>query len=262
MDVVVLGLDPEEKQEAGQAQRRLFGRRVEELAKDPLGVARRPRGVVHDVADRTILGQRGGLRIAHGGVRNEAVAGADSEPRLGAETHLVGRGRCDVGEARVGHERLRARVTQDVGHLGSNEMMVDRYEVPACLKGRQVHLDHLRTVREQRGDHVALFESHGAQRVDQLVGVAQQLAGLHLHTLWGDEGEIVGVFLGQRPEAEVTHAAVSLVDSAGRKWQRPGPQTRTCSKLRQTAGQGPAGGPTEIRRTRPWQDSSQARWLR
>ena len=110
-------------------------------------------------------------------------------------------------------------------------------ELLSRLEGGEVDLDHLGAVGKQRGDDVAHTYTLCTQCVHELVGAAQQLARRHLVTLGGDEGEVVGVFLGQGPEAEVTHTALSSQarDAAGRSGNGSSgrPQARTCSKSRQ-----------------------------
>jgi hypothetical protein len=48
-----------------------------------------------------------------------------------------------------------------------------------------------------------------------LVGVAEQLAGPHFVAFRRNQGEVVRIFLGQRPEPEVSHDEVLLLDSIG-----------------------------------------------
>ena len=77
--------------------------------------------------------------------------------------------------------------------------------------------------------------------------MAQQLLGPHLVALGRHEGEIVGVFLGQGPEAEVTHRGLLAGRGAGANGSARHPQARTCSNLRQFGG--PGRRAREIRRS-------------
>ncbi len=281
--VVVLGLDPEEEEQSRQPERGLLGRDPGELAEDPLGVARRPRRVVHDVADGPVLGQRRRARVAQRGVGGEARDPSDREATGGPDPRLVCRRGRDVVEALVRHEGLRPRVLQDVGDLGRDQVVVDGDEVPAGLEGGQVDLDHLGAVRQERGHHVPRFEPESTQRVHQLIGATEELARRHVTALRGDEGEVVGIFLGQGPKAEVTHVvSFSYVAGVtGADWRRPADETRTCSKLRQSKharrpsptanralrhGRSPGAGAIATREPSPragaydaWQGSSKTR---
>ena len=177
------------------------------------------------------------------------------------DARLVGGGDGHVGEALVGDEGLGPGVLQDVGHLGRHQVVVDRDQVPAGLQGGQVDLDHLGAVGQQGGDHVAHAEALGPQGVHHLVGPAEQLPGLHLVALGRHEGQVVGVFLGQRPEAEVTHQQ-SPCRSREAGEQMAAPATRrlervlTYGNLRAGAARGPAKRDQE---SRPWLGSSRAR---
>ena len=103
-----------------------FGCDAEQLAVDALGVAGGPRGVVHDVADGAILGQRGGLGVARARRRRRNRHGTDGQAALGRDPGLVGGRDRDLGEALVRHEGLGAGVLQDVGDLGGHQVVVDR----------------------------------------------------------------------------------------------------------------------------------------
>ena len=176
VDVVVLGLDPEEEQQSRQSERRLLGGHAQKLAKDALGIPRRARGVVHDVAEGPVLGHARRLGVAHLGVRGEAGHVANGEPAGCVEADFVRRGDGDVRKALMGDEGLCSRVLQDVGHLGRHQVVVDRDEVPARLQRREVDLDHLGAVGQQGRDDVADLEALCAQRVHDLIGVAEELA--------------------------------------------------------------------------------------
>ena len=122
----------------------------------------------------------------------------------------------------MGHEDLGPGVLEDVGHLGRHQVVVDGNQVPAGLQGGQVDLQHLGAVGQQGGHDVAHGEPLGPQSMHHLVGPAQQLARPDLVALGRHEGQVVGVFLGQRPEAEVTHQqSPCRLAKRVRKWQPP-----------------------------------------
>ncbi len=72
MDVVVAGVDPEQEQDPGQGDGHLVGVRTRQRPADTLGVPRRPRGVVHGVAEAPVVGPVRPLVVPHLGVGGEA----------------------------------------------------------------------------------------------------------------------------------------------------------------------------------------------
>jgi hypothetical protein len=88
--------------------------------------------------------------------------------------------------------------------------MVDRHQVPARLERSEIDLEHLGSVGQDRGHDVARPDPLGPQCMDELVGVPQQFARPHLQTFGCDQGQIVGIFLGQGPKPEVTHGVPPL----------------------------------------------------
>ena len=122
-------------------------------------------------------GSVGGLGVAHRWRRSRSRR--SPRPRSTATTGARPRRRRPghLGEPLVGHERLGLRVLQDVGDLGTDQVVVDRDQVPAGLQGGQVELEHLHPVGEEGGDHVPGLEAEAAQPVDHLVGPAEELAG-------------------------------------------------------------------------------------
>ncbi|CAB4769827.1 unannotated protein [freshwater metagenome] len=72
--------------------------------------------------------------------------------RVGEQADRVTR---KVPEPLVGDKQASIGIGDDVCHLGRRQMMVDRYEIPACLHSREVELDELPTVGEQRRDGVS-----------------------------------------------------------------------------------------------------------
>ncbi len=119
-------------------------------------------------------------------------------------------------------EGLGPGVLEDVRNLGRHQVVVDRDEVPAGLQSGQIDLQHLGAVGQQGGDHVAHLESLGPPGVHQLVGPAQELSGRDFVALGRHEGQVIGIFLGQRPEAEVTHQqSPCTIAMRGGKWQPP-----------------------------------------
>ena len=163
------------------------------------------------------------MGIACSGVGGEARYGAHGQAPNGGETRFIGRGCGHLAEALVRNEGLGARVLEDVRHFGGHEVVVDGNQVPARLQGGQVDLDHLGAVGEQGGDDVAHSEALSPQRVNHLVGPAQQLSGPDVVAFGGHQGQVVGVFLSQGPEAEITHQHSPCRSRSGCKWQPPPP---------------------------------------
>ncbi len=131
---------------------------------------------------------------------------ADREAGRGGELGLLGRLERHVGEPLVGDERLGVRVAQDVGDLGSDQVVVDRHQVPAGLEGGEVELEHLDTVGQQGGDHVAVPEAELPQAVDDLVHPPEQLTrAVYSMPSGATEREVFGVLVRQCPESEIAH---------------------------------------------------------
>ena len=265
MDVVVLGLDVEQEEDAGLAQRRLLGGQAAELAEDALRIARRARRVVHDVADGPVGRVGGGLGVAHAGVGAEAGQVPDPEADRRGHLRLLGGVEGHVGEPLVGHEGLGPGVRQDVGHLGPDQVVVDGHQVPAGLQAGEVQLEHLDAVGQERGHHVAGLQVHAPQAVDHLVGPAQQLARGVLGPVRRHQRQVLGILVRQCPKAEIAHLVPSPVSSSrtavswpaavpgrssgmrsaptcgatggrrGAGWRRPGGDARTGSSGRSTA---------------------------
>ena len=162
VDVVVLGLQPEEEQHAAQAHRRLLGRGARERPAHPFGPSGGARRVVHHVPGRAVRGQVGGLTVLQVLVGAEAGNVADREPSLVREADLVGRGGADVGEAFVGDEDLGLAVVDDVRDLGADQVVVDRHEIPTRLEGGEVELEHRRPIRQHHGDRITRVQSQRA----------------------------------------------------------------------------------------------------
>jgi hypothetical protein len=67
--------------------------------------------------------------------------------------------------------------------------------------------------------------------MDELVGPAQEFSGRHLAAVGRDQRHVVGVFMGQRPEAEVTHVGLlggsvlsGVLSAMVCGWQRLAPE--------------------------------------
>ena len=233
-----------------------------ERAEHPLGVARRARRVVHDVADGPVGRIGGGLRVAHAGVGAEAGEVAHAEADRRRQLGLLGGVERHVGEALVGHEGLGPRVLEDVRHLGRHQVVVDGHQAPAGLEARQVELEHLHAVGQEGGDHVPGLQVQAPQSVHDLVGPAQQLACGVLGAVRRHQRQMVRILVGQRPETEIAHASIPRVlvavsasaavpgrppgspprrsGAGGRRvpgagWRRPGGDARTGSSRRSTA---------------------------
>ncbi len=98
------------------------------------------------------------------------MVAADGELRLQPRGE-VGGCSCDIGEARVGDERGRLAVVDDVAGFLTGEVPVDRRQPEAgALRGRS-GLDELGPVRAEQRDAVAVAHTPTAQRPRELVGV-------------------------------------------------------------------------------------------
>ena len=125
---------------------------------------------------------------------------------------LVGGRAHDVGEALVADERLRVGVLEDVRDLGRRQPVVDRHVVQAGLQRGEVDVHRVRAVRQHRRDRVAPLQAERAQRVHDLVGAGQHVAGGVLGAVGVDDREVAGIFLRVLPKA---HVALPL----GRCWR-------------------------------------------
>lgn len=121
------------------------------------------------------------------GVRPEAVDLADGVPVGRRKARLVGRVPCRVGEALVGEEHLGARVGDDPGDLGGDEVVVDRDQVEPGLAGGEVRGEELGAVGQDDGEGVTAFQSGRAQAVHELVGGGVQAARGPGRTVGGGE---------------------------------------------------------------------------
>ena len=201
--VVVERLQPEQVQHPAERPAAGLGIDVLQRAAHALGSPRRARRVVHHQAHLAVRGHRGRLAGLQVLVRAEGVdLAADHDPALGGEADLVGRSLGVLGEARVRDEDLRFTVLHDVRDLGADEMPVDRDEVEARLADGEVELEHLGAVGQEHRDRVAGPEAHRPQPVHQLVARREQLAGGDLALVGVDEGQMLGVGLGDLPEPE------------------------------------------------------------
>ena len=185
----------------------------------PFGAPGRAGRVVHDRAGRAVRRRCRRLPVLQVRVRHEAGnVAADGEASRGREVDLVGRGARRVGEAGVGHERLRLAVPHDVGDLRADEVPVDRDEVEAGLQHREVELEDLARVGEQHRDGITGLEAGSSQAVHDLVGAGGQLPGPHLVAVGVDEGQLVGRAVRRWPR---TPAAAAR--RGRRSWSRVAP---------------------------------------
>jgi len=167
VDVVVVGGQPEEQEHPGEAEGGVLGRRVGEAAAHPLGPAGGARRVVHDGAGGALRGCGRRPAVLQLAVGAEALHGTHREAALDGEAGLVGGRLHRRGEALVGDQDLGLGVVEDVGDLGTDEVVVDRDEVPPGLQDGQVDLDHLHRVGQHDGDGVAGAQAWSAQAVDE-----------------------------------------------------------------------------------------------
>jgi hypothetical protein len=175
MDVVVEGPDAEDAEEA--AEIRLLGKLAGQWAADAAWPAGGARGVVHDPAERAVGGYGAGLSVEELGVRAETGDRADRVTVSDGQLRLVrggGRGR---REPLVGDEHPGARVGDDPGDLGADEVVVDRDEVQTGLGGGEVRGEELDPVGQHDGEGVALLQSCRAQPVNELVDGGVQASG-------------------------------------------------------------------------------------
>ena len=108
MHVVLAVGDAEQAEEPGEQLGHGVGVEVGQLALHALGLAGGARRVVHGRAGGAVVGERVGLLGQRRLDVAEAGHGAVGEAGLGGHAGLVGRRRDHLGEALVGHDRLRA----------------------------------------------------------------------------------------------------------------------------------------------------------
>ena len=157
-----------------QAEGGLLGGQAAELAEDALRIARRARGVVHDVADGAVGRVGGRLGVAHARRRSRSPAMSPTAKQIDEGSSASSAASSATSANRSwADERLGPGVRQDVGDLGADQVVVDGHQVPAGLQGGEVELEHLDAV----GQHVATTSpgcrSMRPQAVDHLVGPAR-----------------------------------------------------------------------------------------
>ena len=244
MHPVVARRDAEREQEHRLHARHLLGRQVAKRPPNPLGTARRARGVGHRRAGKPVGRHRVRLRR---GERREALVAlhrihAEAARRLIADAvqrllrQLRGLGRVE--------DSLRRAVGDDVAGLGRRQVVVQRREVEPRLRHRHEELQHLRPVLQHHGDAVALLNAHRPQPMNQLVRTGEQRGKGHGLSVRLHHRDVVGVGLRLLPETKGRHArhrgshrralmAASDPPPAGvatsaisyRKGQRPDPDT-------------------------------------
>ena len=193
--VVVLRLNAEQEQDSDQSECALFWGDAEQLAVDALWLTSRARGVVHDVAQGSVFGQRGWLVIAKSGVvvKTNDLANRQAGARSNFCFFCSDEG--GVFEPLVSNEDLGARVTNDVANLWSNQVVIDRHEVPARLQTGQVNLEVFHTVWQQGGDDIAWLQPKTTKRVDDLVGPAEQGSCRQLFSIRRHECQVFWLLL-------------------------------------------------------------------
>ncbi len=169
-----------------------------------LGLAGRPRRVVHDHARRCDRTDRRRLAVLQllvrrgsRGCRRRRRSGPSAGKSISSAAALAASAKRGVRD-----EDLRLAVVDDVRDLGSDEVPVDRDQVEAGLCHGEEQLEHLGRVREQHRDRVAGLESHAAESVHELVARRQELTRRDLALVGVDQREVVGARLGDVPEPE------------------------------------------------------------
>ncbi len=94
---------------------------------------------------------------------------ADGEAPIGVEARSPPRRWRSLREALVADEGRGLAVVDDVGDLGSDQVVVDRREVPTCLHRREVEGEHLGAVGQHRGHDVARGQAERAEPVHEAV---------------------------------------------------------------------------------------------
>jgi hypothetical protein len=137
-----------------------------------------PRGagrVDHERAERP---RRGPARSAGAepGEGPEAGHLPHREAALGRHPGVGGCRQGGVGEALVGDERPRTAVAQDVAELGGGQVPVQRHDVEAGLRGREVDGEHVGAVGQQQRHGVAGRQPELPETAADPVGLGGQIA--------------------------------------------------------------------------------------